>query len=119
MTNVILILIVCSTVITSIVNVAKPAYKRLAGKYAISITTILSFVLGIISSFSLASYLELDLNVGMLFMLWLALGTGSNIFYDIWELIKWLWVRLNEVRKAIDEVEEKEAAIWFKSKDEE
>lgn len=96
MTNLILILIVCSTVITSIVNVAKPAYKRLAGKYAISITTVLSFVLGIISSFSLSSYLGLDLNVGMLFMLWLALGTGSNIFYDVWELIKGIGARLNE-----------------------
>lgn len=96
MTNVILILVVCSTVITSIVNVAKPAYKRLAGKYAISITTILSFVLGIISSFSLSSYLGLDLNVGMQLMLWLALGTGSNIFYDVWELIKGVGARLNE-----------------------
>jgi hypothetical protein len=44
-------------------------------------------------------------------MLGLALGTGSNIFYDIWELIKVLGVRLNEARKAIEEVEEKESAI--------
>ena len=58
MTNLILTLIVCSTVITSIVNVAKPAYKKFAGKYAISITTLLSFLLGILSAFSLAGYLE-------------------------------------------------------------
>ena len=118
MTNLILILVVCSTVITSIVNVAKPAYKKFAGRYAISITTCLSFLLGILSSFSLSAYLGWNYNAWILIMLWLALGTGSNIFYDIWELIKGLGVRLNEARKAIEEVEEKESAIWFKSKDE-
>lgn len=106
MTNLILTLIVCSTVITSIVNVAKPAYKKFAGKYAISITTLLSFLLGIISSFSLAPFLGLDLNGGLLLMLWLALGTGSNIFYDIWELIKWVGTRLNEASRAIKEASE-------------
>ena len=107
MTNLILILIVCSTVITSIVNVAKPAYKKFAGKYAISITTLLSFLLGILSAFSLVPYLGLDLNGGLIFMLWLALGTGSNIFYDIWELIKWVGTRLNEVKKAVESIEDK------------
>lgn len=103
MTNLILTLIVCSTVITSIVNVAKPAYKKFAGKYAISITTALSFLLGILSSFSLAGYLGLELNTWLLIMLGLALGTWSNIFYDCWELIKWLGTRLNEVKKAVEE----------------
>lgn len=103
MTNLILTLIVCSTVITSIVNVAKPAYKKFAGKYAISITTALSFLLGILSAFSLAGYLGLELNTWLLIMLGLALGTWSNIFYDCWELIKWLWTRLNEVKKAVEE----------------
>ena len=107
MTNLILTLIVCSTVITSIVNVAKPAYKKFAGKYAISITTLLSFLLGILSAFSLSSYLGWEYNAGLLIMLWLALGTGSNIFYDCWELVKWLGTRLNEVRKAVESVEEK------------
>lgn len=83
----------------------KPAYKKFAGKYAISITTALSFLLGILSAFSLAGYLGLDLNTWLTLMLWLALGTGSNIFYDVWELIKGLGVRLNEARKAIEEVE--------------
>lgn len=119
MTDLILTLIVCSTVITSIVNVAKPAYKKFAGKYAISITTLLSFLLGILSSFSLSAYLGWGYNTWILIMLWLALWTGSNIFYDVWELIKGLGVRLKEARKAIEEVEEKESAIWFKSKDEE
>lgn len=105
MTNLILILIVCSTVITSIVNVAKPAYKKFAGKYAISITTVLSFLLGILSAFSLSAYLGWEYNAWLLIMLWLALGTGSNIFYDVRELIKWLWVRLNEAKKAIEKVD--------------
>lgn len=103
MTNLILTLIVCSTVITSIVNVAKPAYKKFAGKYAISITTLLSFLLGILSAFSLSSYLGWEYNAWLLIMLWLALGTGSNIFYDCWELIKGVGARLNEVRKAVEE----------------
>ena len=107
MTNLILTLIVCSTVITSIVNVAKPAYKKFAGKYAISITTLLSFLLGILSAFSLAGYLGWGYNAWLLVMLWLALWTGSNIFYDCWELIKGLWVRLNEARNAIEEVDKK------------
>lgn len=98
-----MILVVCSTVITSIVNVAKPAYKKFAGKYAISMATLLSFLLGILSAFSLAGYLELELNTGLLIMLWLALGTGSNIFYDCRELIKWVWTRLNEVKKSVEE----------------
>lgn len=103
MTNLILTLIVCSTVITSIVNVAKPAYKKFAGKYAISITTLLSFLLGILSAFSLSSYLGWEYNAWLLIMLWLALGTGSNIFYDCWELIKGVGARLNEVRKSVEE----------------
>jgi len=107
MTNLILTLIVCSTVITSIVNVAKPAYKKFAGKYAISITTLLSFLLGILSAFSLAGHLGLDLNAWLTLMLGLALGTWSNIFYDCWELVKWVWARLNEVKKAVEKVEEK------------
>lgn len=106
MTNLILTLIVCSTVITSIVNVAKPAYKKFAGKYAISITTLLSFLLGILSAFSLSSYLGWEYNAWLLIMLWLALGTGSNIFYDCWELIKWLGTRLNEAGRAIKEAAE-------------
>lgn len=99
MTNLILTLIVCSTVITSIVNVAKPAYKKFAGKYAISITTALSFLLGILSAFSLAGYLGLELNTWLLIMLGLALWTGSNIFYDLWNIVKGIWERLNNLSK--------------------
>ena len=99
MTNLILTLIVCSTVITSIVNVAKPAYKKFAGRYAISITTLQSFLLGILSAFSLSSYLGWEYNTWLLIMLWLALWTGSNIFYDVWNIIKGLGEKLNDLSK--------------------
>jgi hypothetical protein len=66
---------------------------------------VLSFLLGILSAFSLSAYLGWEYNAWLLIMLWLALGTGSNIFYDVRELIKWLWVRLNEAKKAIEKVD--------------
>ena len=88
MTNTILILIACSTVITSIVNAAKPAYKKFAKKYTVTISVVLSFVLGIVASFSVAPYLFADLNTWLLVLIGLALGTWSNLFYDLWELLK-------------------------------
>ena len=88
MTNLILILIVCSTVITSIINAAKPGFKKLTWKYTVTVAVALSFILGIVASFSVAPYLWLELNAGLLTLIWLALGTGSNIFYDVRELVK-------------------------------
>jgi len=88
MTNTILILIACSMVITSTVNFMKPWYKSKTGKRASTITIWLSFALWILASFSVAPYLELCLNTGLLILLWLWLGTGSNLFYDIRELVK-------------------------------
>jgi hypothetical protein len=35
----------------------------------------------------------------------LALGTGSNIFYDLWEIVKGVGTRLNETVKAIEKSE--------------
>lgn len=105
MTSTIMILIVTATVITSIVNVAKPAYKKFSGKYAVSITVLLSFILGEIASFSVAPYLARELNNWILLLLWLALGTWSNIFYDLREIVKWLGVKLNETVKAIEKSE--------------
>lgn len=118
MTNTILILIACSTVITSIINAAKPWFKKFAGKYTVTVSVFLAFVLGILAAFSVAPYLSIELNTWILILMWLALGTGSNLFYDLWELVKGVWVRLNEARKAIEEVNDEEA-IGFKSKDEE
>lgn len=88
MTNTILILIACSTVITSIVNAAKPAYKKFAKRFTVTISVILSFALGIVAAFSVAPYLFAELNTGILVFIGLALGTGSNLFYDLWELLK-------------------------------
>lgn len=103
MATTITILTVCATVITSIINCAKPWYKKLAGKYTVTVSVLLSFVLWEIASFSVAPYLWMELNNGVIFMLWLALGTGSNIFYDLWEIVKWLGVKLNEAVKALEE----------------
>lgn len=88
MTTTILILIACSTVITSIVNAAKPWYKKFAKNYTVTVSVFLSFILGIVASFSVAPYLSIELNTGMLILIWLALGTWSNLFYDLWELVK-------------------------------
>lgn len=88
MTNVILILIVCSTVITSIVNCAKPAYKSVAWKRTITISTALAFILGIVCAFSVVPMLWLEINAWLTTLVGLALGTWSNIFYDLMELLK-------------------------------
>ena len=88
MTNLILVGIVCSTVITSIINAMKPWYKKIAWKWTVTISTALAFALWIICAFSLVSYMNLELNVGLTIMVWLALWTWSNVFYDIRELVK-------------------------------
>lgn len=88
MTNLILILVVCSTVITSIVNCAKPAYKKFAKEYTITISTVIAFALGIVCAFSVVPLLWININGWLTVLVWLALWTWSNIFYDAWELIK-------------------------------
>lgn len=88
MTNLILIWVVVSTVITSIVNSIKPAYKKVAWKWTVTISTAIAFVLWILASFSIIPYTWLDVNVWLTILVGLALGTWSNVFYDIWELIK-------------------------------
>lgn len=88
MTNLILILIVASTVITSIINAAKPWYKKLTWKYTVTVSVALSFILGIVAAFSVAPYLDLELNAWLLVLIWLALGTWANIFYDVRDLVK-------------------------------
>lgn len=88
MTNTILILLVCSTVVTSVVNAMKPAFKKFSGKYTVTVCTFISFLLGVLAAFSVAPYLWYELNDGIIVLIWLALGTGSNLIYDIWEIIK-------------------------------
>ena len=108
MQTTILILIGTAMVITTIVNFAKPGYKEFVGKYETTVNIALSFILWVCSAFAVRPYLELDLQVGALILLWLALGTGANIFYDIWKLVQ----NLGSVKKE-DVVEEKPSAIWY------
>ena len=88
MTTTILILLVCSTVVTSIVNAMKPAFKKLTGKYTVTVCVFLSFILGVVASFSVSPYLWYELNGGLIVLIWLALGTSSNLVYDVWDIIK-------------------------------
>lgn len=103
MTNLFLILVAIATVITSIVNFLKLAYKKFAGRFNATINIAVSFILWVLASFSVAPYLGLELNTGMLILLWLTLGTGANIFYDAWEIVKGIWVKLNKDIKALKE----------------
>lgn len=88
MTTIILILVACATTITSVVNFAKPAYDQFAGKFTATINIALSFILWIITSASVVPFLWLDLPGWAIVLIGLALGTGSNIFYDLRELVK-------------------------------
>ena len=88
MTNLILIWVIVSTVITSIVNALKPWYKKVAWKWTVTISTAIAFVLWILAAFSIVPYTWLEVNVGLTIIVWLALWTWSNIFYDLLEVIK-------------------------------
>ena len=93
MTNLILILIVASTVISTIISFAKPSYEGLVKKkYIATISIGLAFLLGVVASFSID--LWVDLTVWAKILLWLALGTWSTIWYDAWEILKSIETRL-------------------------
>lgn len=80
-----LILIATATVVTTVINFAKPIFKET--KYAETICILLSFVLWVVGAFSVRPYLEIELTTGAVFLIWLAIGTGANVFYDIWKLV--------------------------------
>lgn len=88
MSTLIIAAIACATVITSIVNFAKPAYEEFAWKFVATINIALSFILWMVASASIVPLLWLELPWWLIILIGLALGTGSNIFYDIRELIK-------------------------------
>lgn len=88
MQTTIMILIGTAMVITSIVNFAKPAYEQFVGQWVATINIALSFVLGVCSAFAVAPYLEFQLSMSALILLGLALGTGANLFYDLWALVQ-------------------------------
>lgn len=77
----------------------KPAWRKFAGKWNATINIAVSFILGLVASFSVAPYLSIELNNGLLVILWLALGTWSNLFYDLWEIVKWLWDKLRTLKE--------------------
>lgn len=98
-------------IITSIVNFAKPAYQEFVWKYEPTVNIALSFLLWICSAFAIRPYLEWELATWAIILLWLALGTGANIFYDIWSLIQWFGSKLRWRPEEV--VEEKPSAIGY------
>ena len=64
MTTLIIAAIVCATVITSIVNFAKPAYEPFAGRFATTINIALSFILGVVTAFAAVPLFQLELSTG-------------------------------------------------------
>ena len=88
MQTTIIILLSTAMIITSIVNFAKPAYQEFVWKYEPTINIALSFILWVCSAFAIRPYLEWELATWAVILLWLALGTWANIFYDIWSLIQ-------------------------------
>lgn len=101
MGTLVLVFVIISTIITSIIEFIKPAYKKVAWKYAVSINVALSFILWLIASYSFAPYFGFDFNNWMLFLAWLALWTWSNIWYDLWEIVKSFWDRIKSVKTEI------------------
>jgi len=104
-----LILIITATVITKIVDFAKPAYEDLVGKYAVTLNIILSFLLGVCASFAIAPFLEFQLSINALVLLGLALGTGATIFYDVWKLVQ----NWGSVRTSYESPTEQTVVIWY------
>lgn len=80
-------LIITAMVITSIIEFAKPSYVGLVKKkYVATISIAIAFVLWIIAAFSIDFWLELE--VGAKILLWLALGTWSTLWYDVWAVVQ-------------------------------
>lgn len=101
MQTTIIILLSTAMIITSIVNFAKPAYQEFVWKYEPTINIALSFILWVCSAFAIRPYLEWELATWAVILLWLALGTWANIFYDIWSLIQGFGSKLRDKEDAI------------------
>ena len=117
MQTTVLILIATAMIITSIVNFAKPAYQEFVWKYEPTINIALSFILGVCSAFAIRPYLEWELATWAVILIWLALGTGANIFYDIRSIVQWTGSKLRGTKEI--PVEEKASAIWYVLEDNE
>lgn len=93
MATTITLLTVCATVISTIISFAKPAYTGLVRKkYVSTISIWFAFILGIVAAFSVDFWFEVTAWAKVL--LWLALWTGSTIWYDLWEILKAFETRL-------------------------
>lgn len=111
MEKIIIGMIIISTVISTIVNFAKPAYEQFAWKRAVTVNIWLSFLLGVASAFAVLPYFWFELRVWASVLTWLALWTGSTVFYDLWKLIQ----NLGSTKKdnVVEKAEEKTSAIWY------
>ena len=101
MQTTIIILLSTAMIITSIVNFAQPAYQEFVWKYEPTINIALSFILWVCSAFAIRPYLEWELATWAVILLWLALGTWANIFYDIWSLIQGFGSKLRDKEDTI------------------
>ena len=87
MTTTICSLIVTAMVITSVCNFIKSSISWILKKKQITLIAMgASFVLGLIAAFSINFWIELE--VGAKILLWLALWTGSWIWYDARSVIQ-------------------------------
>jgi len=110
MQTTLLILIVTATIVTSIIDFAKPAYEQLAWKYAVTINILLSFWLGIAWAFAVSPFLSIELSSMALVLLWLAIGTWATVFYDIIKLLRKAWsTKDEEIVYYLDDNEDEDA----------
>ena len=84
----ILLCIITSTIITAIIDFAKPMWKGKVWKWNVTISNWLAFVLWIIWAFAILPYVPYEINWYAIVLAWLALGTWATVIYKILDLIK-------------------------------
>ena len=82
----ILALIICSMIIVSITNFIKESISSISKKKVLPVYSMaISFILWIIAAFSFD--LGAEYAIGAKLLLGLALGTWSQVFYDLWDIV--------------------------------
>lgn len=84
----ILLCVVASTIVTAIINFAKPAYSKWAGKAKDTINVALSFLLWVVASYAVYPRINVELTSGAIVLIGLAIGTGSQIWFEVLEILK-------------------------------
>lgn len=84
-----LLCVIASTIVTAIVNFAKIWYKGIKKEVKDAINVLLSFWLGIVASYAIYPRISLELTTGAIILIWLGIGTGSQIRYSVLEILKW------------------------------